>query len=251
MGPVRIAIIRLPHLSNFTDFEALERRVPVEYVVPGASLRGFDCIILPGTRRTRWRTWRFSAPGETWTVSERPGSVASRSSASAAGTRCWGRRLIDEGIESGRPGRSFGHRPPGLCDPVPHLRQDHRPGAADRTAGRAHPRGDGDRDRLRDPHGDHGAGEDGEAFDADGTVSADGLVIGTYLHGLFQNESAIRALVGFLYRQKGLEPQPAPEEAATSTGSTADPYEALADLFEAHIDMAKILPLFTGKMTKK
>ena len=48
-------------------------------------------------------------------------------------------------------------------------------------------------------------GEDGEAFSGDGAVSPDGLVFGTYLHGLFQNEGAVHALLSYLYRGKGLE----------------------------------------------
>ena len=50
--PVRIAVVRFPRISNFTDFEALERRVSVDYVPPGAPLSGYDCVILPGTKNT-------------------------------------------------------------------------------------------------------------------------------------------------------------------------------------------------------
>ncbi|MDD1655302.1 MAG: cobyric acid synthase [Methanomicrobiales archaeon] len=250
MGPVRIAIIRLPHLSNFTDFEALERRVPVEYVVPGASLRGFDCIILPGTKNTVEDLEVLRTRGDLDRIRkarERGIPVIGI----CGGYQMLGKEIIDEGIESGRPGVHSGI---GLLDCVTRFRTYGKTTVQVRRTAR--PVGPilaamGTVIGYEIHMGTTERGEDGEAFDADGTVSADGLVIGTYLHGLFQNESAIRALVGFLYRQKGLEPQPAPEEAATSTGSTADPYEALADLFEAHIDMAKILPLFTGKMTKK
>ncbi len=50
--PVEIAIIRLPRISNFTDFERLEQAAAVRYVLPGAPLDGYDCIILPGTKNT-------------------------------------------------------------------------------------------------------------------------------------------------------------------------------------------------------
>ncbi|HZD43074.1 MAG TPA: cobyric acid synthase, partial [Methanomicrobiales archaeon] len=49
---VRIAIVRLPHISNFTDFEDLERHAAVDYVPLGRSLKGYDCIIVPGTKNT-------------------------------------------------------------------------------------------------------------------------------------------------------------------------------------------------------
>ena len=34
---IRIAVIRLPRISNFTDFELLEQHAAVDYVVPGVS----------------------------------------------------------------------------------------------------------------------------------------------------------------------------------------------------------------------
>lgn len=51
---LQIAVIRLPHLSNFTDFSALERMqaVSVRYVETVSQLEGVDFIILPGTKST-------------------------------------------------------------------------------------------------------------------------------------------------------------------------------------------------------
>lgn len=51
---LQIAVIRLPHLSNFTDFSALERMqaVSVRYVDTVKQLENADFIILPGTKST-------------------------------------------------------------------------------------------------------------------------------------------------------------------------------------------------------
>lgn len=51
-SPVRIGIIRLPRIANYTDFESLERSASVTYVTPGESLESYDCIIIPGTKNT-------------------------------------------------------------------------------------------------------------------------------------------------------------------------------------------------------
>jgi len=51
-APVEIAVIHLPRISNFTDYEVLERYASVRYVKPGTPLSGFDAIILPGTKNT-------------------------------------------------------------------------------------------------------------------------------------------------------------------------------------------------------
>lgn len=53
-APIQIAVIRLPHLSNFTDFRMLESnpQVSVCYVTRPEQLEGSDLIILPGTKST-------------------------------------------------------------------------------------------------------------------------------------------------------------------------------------------------------
>ena len=58
--PVDIAVIRFPHLSNFTDFNPLERtkQVSLRYIADPRRLGMPDLIILPGTKNTmsdlRW-----------------------------------------------------------------------------------------------------------------------------------------------------------------------------------------------------
>ena len=51
---VDIAVIRLPKISNFTDFIALDavEGVGVRYVQRASDLRDPDLIILPGTKNT-------------------------------------------------------------------------------------------------------------------------------------------------------------------------------------------------------
>ena len=44
--------IRLPRIANFTDFELLEQYAAVDYVMPGAPLDAYDCLIIPGTKNT-------------------------------------------------------------------------------------------------------------------------------------------------------------------------------------------------------
>lgn len=53
-GGTDIAVIRLPHLSNFTDFDVLEhlKGVSLRYVEDGRELGVPDVVILPGTKNT-------------------------------------------------------------------------------------------------------------------------------------------------------------------------------------------------------
>jgi adenosylcobyric acid synthase len=79
-----------------------------------------------------------------------------------------------------------------------------------------------------------------EALDGDGLVSDDGLVFGTYMHGIFQNPAAVNALLSYLHEKKGLPFTHVPAVAA-------DPYDALADLFEEHVDMDAIVAMLKMK----
>lgn len=57
---IRMAVVRLPHISNFTDFEPFiaDERVAVEFIEGAAELGGYDIVMLPGTKATiadlRW-----------------------------------------------------------------------------------------------------------------------------------------------------------------------------------------------------
>ncbi len=53
-GVLNINVIYLPHISNFTDFDALENEpdVRLQYVGRGQSLDNPDVIIIPGTKNT-------------------------------------------------------------------------------------------------------------------------------------------------------------------------------------------------------
>ena len=53
-GMIQVAIVRLPHISNFTDFNILgsDPSVSVRYVTRAAELEGADIVILPGTKNT-------------------------------------------------------------------------------------------------------------------------------------------------------------------------------------------------------
>ena len=90
--PLDAAILRLPHISNFTDFMPLEQHplLGVRYVQNTRQLGTPDLIILPGTKNTvddlLWlrqsgleaALLKLAANGRCW--------------GSAAGIRCWARR---------------------------------------------------------------------------------------------------------------------------------------------------------------
>ncbi|MDO8691270.1 MAG: cobyric acid synthase [Dehalococcoidia bacterium] len=69
----------------------------------------------------------------------------------------------------------------------------------------------------------------------DGAASPEGLVIGTYLHGLFQEQGFRTALLNSLRRRKGLSAR-----GPSVLPSREDHYNRLADLVRSNLDMEKI-----------
>jgi adenosylcobyric acid synthase len=70
----------------------------------------------------------------------------------------------------------------------------------------------------------------------DGASSSGGNVVGTYLHGLFENDTLRRALLAHLAGRRGLAPDPrwgAPSGAA-------ERYDRLADIVAASCDLGAI-----------
>ena len=231
---VRIAVIRLPKISNFTDFELLEQYASVEYVVPGKSLAGYDCVILPGTKNTIDDLHALTTSGTDRELHRVRGQGIPVIGI-CGGYQMLGKTLIDAGFESAA-GTYAGL---GLLDCVTHFASyEKNTTQVTRAACDIPPilSGIGEVSGYEIHMGVTEPGSCREALHGDGRASDDGLVFGTYMHGLFQNPSAANALLSYLYGKKGLVFEPVPDTAA-------DPYETLADLFEEYVDMDAVIAL--------
>ncbi len=240
--PVRIAVVRLPRLSNFTDFELLERCTSVDYVLPGASLAGYDCIILPGTKNTVEDLIALQRAGtgeELRLARERGVPVIGI----CGGYQMLGRTIVDSGVESGTPGDYPGF---GLLDVVTAFtgyrkttvqvrRRATGPGPILSAMGEV--------EGYEIHMGETERGELSAAFSGDGAATSDGLVFGTYMHGLFQNPAAANALLAYLSERRGLPFEPVADAGGGTLGA-ADAYDALARHFEEHVDMDAIMGYF-------
>jgi adenosylcobyric acid synthase len=237
--PVRIAVIRLARISNFTDFELLERYCSLTYVMPGEDLFGYDCIIIPGTKNTIEDLEDLNRHG---TVDE---IIRARKSGVpvigiCGGYQMLGREIHDSGVES-KEGRYPGI---GLLDGVTRFTDYEK--HTIRVVHQASPcppilSGIGSVEGYEIHMGTTERGSDRPAFGSDGAVSDDGIVIGTYMHGLLTNPGAVNALLSFLYTKKGEHFTPIEED------GHYDHYDELADLFERHVDMDAVLRIFREK----
>ncbi len=259
---IDIAVLRLPHISNFTDFQALTLMecVSLRYVSRAEELGSPDLVVLPGTKSTmadlRWLRTSGLAAG-LQRLSDRGCLILGI----CGGYQMLGTVLYDpEGVESGGPS---GTMPSGGEPGLGLLPMETRfTGEKRRTRiegqvlalpsssvwaglsgagicgyeihmGRSTDNGTGAEmtvfARLRD--------ELQERESTDGAVS--GNVLGTYVHGLFDSEDLRERLRTLLFRRKGLDP--AAKEAGISYREYKEQqYELLAAQLRKSLDMERI-----------
>ena len=232
-GNVTIAVPMLPRIANFDDLDplAMEPRVSVVPARPGRPIPIADMVIIPGTKSTIADLAFFRAQG--WDIDiaahrRRGGRVLGI----CGGYQMLGRTIADPDRVEGAMKSTAGL---GLLDvdtvmtadksTVPAGGRHVETGAAVAGYEIHHGRTSGP-DCAR-PFVDLGGR-------ADGARSADGLVAGTYVHGLFATDDFRRAFL----RSLGAKPSTLIYTAAVD--ATLD---ALADHLEAHVDVDGLLAI--------
>jgi adenosylcobyric acid synthase len=230
----KIAVPRTPRLANFDDLDPLgaEPAVAVEIVPPGRPLPAdADLVLLAGSKATRSDLQAFRREG--WDVDlaahvRRGGRVLGL----CGGYQMLGTRIADpDGIE-GPAGADAGL---GLLDVETVLGGTK---TLERVTARAWP--DGPAATGYEMHVGRTDGPDRQrpAFAvgarAEGAVSPDGRIVGTYLHGLFTEDA---------FRRWLLEGWGARASALAFGHEVERTLDALADHLEAHLDADALLAL--------
>ena len=236
--PLDIAILRLPHVSNFTDFIPLEQHplLGVRYVQNPRQLGTPDLVILPGTKNTmddlRWLRESGLEP-----LVQKLAASGTPVLGVCGGYQMLGEELRDPaGEESGTPGtlRGLGLLPTVTTfNAEKHLTQTEAVTAAGPFAGA----------RLTGYEIHAGRTEvRGEGFCtlADGTPEGcvQGNVFGTYLHGLFDTGELTEKLTAFLCSRKGLDPAGA--DLIPMEQYRQQQFDKLADGVRAALDMPAV-----------
>ncbi|WP_375001712.1 cobyric acid synthase [Aeromicrobium sp. CTD01-1L150] len=228
-GGLRVAVLRLPRISNFTDVDALgiEPGVDVVFVTEPRDLAGADLVVLPGTRATVQDLAWLRARGLDRALQEH--AAAGRAVLGiCGGFQMLGRRILDpDGVESGEPADVEGL---GLLDVVTGF-------DADKVL--RLPTGEA----LGQPvggyeihHGRVTAGDD-EPF-LGGAVR--GLVHGTMWHGGLESDGFRRALLQRVADAAGVALAPSTVRFAALREARLD---RLGDLVEEHLDVDALLAL--------
>ena len=232
---LKVVVPVLPRISNHTDFDPLRLhpQVDVQFVGPGQSIPAADLIILPGSKSVRSDLDYLRANG--WdAVIERHLRYGGRVLGICGGLQMLGEQVHDPlGLE-GAPGSSDGL---GLLAFSTQLEAEKQLRNV--------------RGRLALENAEvsgyeiHAGVTSGPALEqpavrledgrCDGALSADGQIIGTYVHGLFESPAACSALL----RWAGLRNVQSVDYHALRERDI----ERLADLVENHLDTDRLRQL--------
>jgi adenosylcobyric acid synthase len=244
---IHIGIIKLPRISNYTDFDPLEREedVTLAYIDDPAQVAALDILIIPGSKSTIADMAFLDEHGFTGAIRSFPGSIVGI----CGGFQMLGRRVTDPAGVEGVPGSECEGL--GLLDVVTLMlsrKETHQVKAELLAAGfQVAPRSAREVSGYEIHMGEtilgggiqpfarivSRSGDDVEVLD--GAVTRDGRVCGTYLHGLFGNDSFRSAFLNRIRRKKGL-----PERDAAVHD---DPFDLLAAHLEKSLDMERLLAI--------
>lgn len=241
-GKIDIAVIRLLHISNFTDFNVFDEYdgVEVRYVKDVCELGDPDLLVIPGSKNTIADMNELRSRGLAGAISE----YALRGKpviGICGGYQILGNSIIDnEGAEGG--GRTEGL---GLLPVDTYLtKQKKRELCRGRfghfgglLGGLSELEYSGyeihmGRSELTD--------DSANAFTEDGSGYCRGNIYGTYIHGLFDRNGVADEIVRVLYDAKGLKYTGGKADRRTFR---QDQYDKLADMIRSHMDMKYIYSL--------
>jgi adenosylcobyric acid synthase len=249
---LRLAVLRHPHISNFSDFDALENEpdVSLYYVQDAESLGNPDAIILPGSKNVPEDWLHWVRTGLAHRIRER-----AKQGTSIVGI-CGGYQMAGEemadphGVESNHPRVKGLGLFPLQTTFLPEKRTLRVEGIV--TAGddvwpalaglgvKGYEIHMGITTRV--PGGQPGRplfrlAADGEDPREEGWISLDGRQWGTYLHGVFDNDRFRRAWLNVLRAEKGWPPL---ELTFRYEKKREEAFERLAAHVRQHLDLKRL-----------
>jgi adenosylcobyric acid synthase len=227
---VDVAVIRLPRISNFTDFNPLEYLdgVSLRYAGSVGELGEPDLIVLPGTKNTMADlSWLRQSGLEARILKH--AAAGKPVIGVCGGYQMLGLTVSDPyGVEHGGEMAGLGLLPFSTVF------------ASEKTRTRVH--------GTVPEVGGIFAGLSGQPYegyeihmgvtDAQGAVVSAGNVYGTYLHGFFDREEITKAVAEALFRAKGLDP--AGVRAFDIAAYKEEQYDKLAAALRGALDMERV-----------
>ncbi|MFT4947389.1 MAG: adenosylcobyric acid synthase [Natronomonas sp.] len=197
---VTVGVPRLPRISNFTDLDPLAREpgVRVVYLPLGDSLAGIDAVVIPGSKNTvdDLRALRESGFGRQ--LREFEGPIVGL----CGGFQILGERITNAGIESTEVSGPV--EGVGLLPVETRFSADKRLEQTTRTLSGAGPLSGGSGSVSGyEIHMGRSAPTEPVERPLGGESAATERVLGTYVHGLFENENARSAFADSVFAAAG------------------------------------------------
>lgn len=256
-GSIDIAVVNLPHISNFTDFDPLERipDVKLRYINKGDSIGKCDVLIIPGTKNTigdlkALKQYRLF--DEIQALRKKGTFIIGI----CGGYQMLGKTILDpymiessvketEGlglldiktvIEKEKMTTRLRAK---IKDNLPEIMKPFE--GLDISGYEIHM---GETSILSDKpfctiYERNGVKQEIE----DGCESKDGRVFGTYIHGIFENNNFTKAFINMVRKEKGLS---AIDEILDYKSYKEREYDALADIVRESTDIKKIYEIMKG-----
>lgn len=233
---VEIAVIDLPHISNFTDLDALksEPDVRVKIIRRKEDLLAPAVVIIPGSKNVITDLEYLQTSGIAGRIKELAQGEKTEIIGICGGFQMLGHEIADpQGIEtSGRTMKALGLMP---------VTTELLPGKTLRLVTAIHA---GSCIRLKGYEIHHGrtvgpglvpfiVREDGEPI---GFTSGNGLIRGTYLHGIFDADEFRRRFIDELRTRQGMPPI----GRIVATFDLEPRLDRLADVVRNHVDIKEI-----------
>lgn len=251
-GDLDVAVVFLAHMSNFTDFQALTLQpgVRVRYAKTPQELEGADLIVVPGTKNTIEDLIDLRNRGMDAAIvahAKRGGMVMGI----CGGYQMLGKKLFDpEHVES-NVSEIFGM---GLLDMDVTFEREKRTvqsvGCVKAVSAWMQEMDGLHVDGYEIHAGRNALGKEARVWmtidgQADGITNEAGNVLGSYLHGLFDDGQLFAAIASHIRRGKGQSGST--QEAVSMEAFREREFDRIADIVRASIDMEKIYEIVRGE----
>ncbi|MDQ0203675.1 cobyric acid synthase [Pectinatus haikarae] len=254
---LKIAVIRTPKISNFTDFDALSREEDVNlyYASTAGQLGSPDLIILPGSKNTTEDLLYLRSSGLEKCLKD-----AHENKVPLVGV-CGGYQMLGSKIRDPYHTESA-HDEVDALNFLPMITTfaekkvtsqikaqamdwqflGEKASFAELNGYEIHMGLTDFADEVRHPFVINMRGEC-PVNKVDGAVSADGFIMGSYIHGIFDNDEYRRTLLNILRKRKDLPPLPASQNYAAQKQAA---YNRLAQTVRQALDMEKLKKIIDG-----
>ena len=246
---IQVGVLKLPRISNFTDFDPLQNEPDVHlcYVEMPDQLEGLDILIIPGSKSTIADLYFLMERGLYDAIRDFKGHIIGI----CGGFQMLGTAVLDpNGVESAiKEAQGLDLLPSTtvlLMEKETHQALTYLDEAGLAVAPECNGIISGYEIHMGATTLDNGVrpfsrifrrGTASVAVD-DGAVSHDGRIFGTYLHGLFENSSFREIYLNSIRLEKGM-----PLRRGTQKQPLQDPFDQLAEQFEKHLDLPRLMTI--------